>query len=110
MTMSLSSPTRDGVTNGSPDGSSSILLTVADETVVSAGSKLRSHTEAATRQRRLVPGAVLPQTREPINVRESVSAPGRLESGLGQAINWRRMLLLIIAITIHNIPGEVMRA
>ncbi|GFR92129.1 zinc transporter ZIP11-like [Elysia marginata] len=101
----VSPPGKDGLTNGSPGGSSSILLTVADETVVSAGSKLRSHTEAAARQRRMgAPGVSSVQPREPPNVRESSSAPGRLESGLGQAINWRRMLLLIIAITIHNIP------
>ncbi|RUS73134.1 hypothetical protein EGW08_019114 [Elysia chlorotica] len=103
MSLSVTTPLKDEI-KGSPVGSNSILLTVADETLVRVGPKPRSHMEVVTRQRRMVPGALPSQApRELPNARESASAPGRLESG-SQAINWRRMLLLIIAITIHNIP------
>ena len=75
--------------------------------MLSQGPKLRSHTDAAARQRKLLPSQMSSQVEDAPKARESASAPGRLESGLEKAINWRRMLLLIIAITIHNIPGEI---
>ncbi|GFO33136.1 Zinc transporter zip11-like [Plakobranchus ocellatus] len=101
LSVEVTPPNKDQLRNGlSSDGSKSILLTLADENIFNSGPKLRSHTEVAARQRRLLPS----KPPNPIDVRESASAPGRLESGVQQAINWRRMLLLIIAITIHNIP------
>lgn len=46
-------------------------------------------------------------TQEQISIdNQDISAP----SAKVNAINWKRILLLIIAITIHNIPGKLCRS
>ncbi|XP_005108739.1 zinc transporter ZIP11 [Aplysia californica] len=84
------------------EGSESILLTVQEDMVGSSGAKPRLN-QADTRQRRTAgsPSALDARYHEKNGLS---SAPARLENSDSKAVSWRRILLLIIAITIHNIP------
>ncbi|CAL1528663.1 unnamed protein product [Lymnaea stagnalis] len=80
------------------DTFNTVLLTVDD----SSNPKLRTSQEHTLKRRQLGSSYLDNSSRSTSQV--SVSAPARLETGINKAINWRRMMLLIIAITIHNIP------
>ncbi|BFZ18012.1 hypothetical protein BsWGS_21050 [Bradybaena similaris] len=85
------------------DLQTAITLTVADEPFFQNPQSLRPSADTARQRRKLGP-ASSEGSLGGINGQITQSAPGRLEYEVGRAINWRRILLLIIAITIHNIP------
>ncbi|CAG5120103.1 unnamed protein product [Candidula unifasciata] len=87
----------------SGDSETAITVTVADELFYQnpqSTSVLRTNSEPARQRRKL--GQAASDNSLGVNGQTTQSAPGRLE--VGRVINWRRILLLIIAITIHNIP------
>lgn len=90
------------------DSQTAITLTVADEPFFQNPQSSRLSADTARQRRKLGPAAS--EGSVGINGQITQSAPGRLEYEVGRAINWRRILLLIIAITIHNIPGNVLVA
>lgn len=73
-----------------------VVLLVPEE--VRVGSISKTQNDAAARQRR-------PQA-DSNGFSISSSHSGEIET-VNKNVNWRRILLLIVAITIHNIPGNV---
>uniref|UniRef100_A0A0B6XYD4 Zinc transporter ZIP11 n=1 Tax=Arion vulgaris TaxID=1028688 RepID=A0A0B6XYD4_9EUPU len=88
----------------SVDSHNSITVTVAEDAFNQSSSTIPvSRTGPDARQRRKLVQTVSENLVRG-NGKSPQSAPGRLEYEIGRAINWRRILLLIIAITVHNIP------
>ncbi|XP_059156778.1 zinc transporter ZIP11-like [Physella acuta] len=86
----------------SEDSFHSVTLTV-DDNYSNIHAKHRNPSDIAIKRRQNV-APISDASQRTQQAHNSQSAPGRLETSVGKAINWRRMMLLIIAITIHNIP------